>query len=265
MKESKTIGHIYKITNPVNQIYIGQSIDVVKREKRYKTLDCKSQSLIYESIFKYGWDNHTFEIIHTFDVTLEDRDTLEKYFIKKFKSFYYLHKTIGLNLTKGGRDWFGKKSKETIAKIKRAKKGYKHSEETKQKQRESHKGQVPWCKGKKFTAEHVKKIVETKRKNGFWKNKVVSDEQKAKQSKTMMGKVFSEEWKRNISLSAKSRKVQGGNKGVIAYNANKTIHKKFKSMTDALLYLGLKPHTGRMREAIKQGEKYHDKIWKYAN
>jgi len=54
---------IYKITSPTNKIYIGQSIDVEKRWKVYKRLGCVLQKKLYNSLKKYGWDNHIHEII----------------------------------------------------------------------------------------------------------------------------------------------------------------------------------------------------------
>jgi len=54
---------IYKITSPSNKIYIGQSINIEKRFKQYKRLDCKKQPKLYNSLIKYGVKFHQFEII----------------------------------------------------------------------------------------------------------------------------------------------------------------------------------------------------------
>lgn len=54
---------IYKITNPSGKVYIGQSIDINNRKSKYKTLKCTEQPIIYNSLLKYGWDKHKFEII----------------------------------------------------------------------------------------------------------------------------------------------------------------------------------------------------------
>ena len=54
---------IYKIISPTGKIYIGQSIDIEKRWKAYKRLNCKNQIKLYNSLKKYGYDNHIFEII----------------------------------------------------------------------------------------------------------------------------------------------------------------------------------------------------------
>jgi group I intron endonuclease len=54
---------IYKITSPSGKIYIGQSTNIEKRVSRYKSLSCKKQTKLYNSLRKYGWCSHIFEII----------------------------------------------------------------------------------------------------------------------------------------------------------------------------------------------------------
>jgi len=59
---------IYKITNPKGKIYIGQSINIKRRFNEYKRLNCSQQPKIYNSLLKYGSDNHKFEIIEEFSL-----------------------------------------------------------------------------------------------------------------------------------------------------------------------------------------------------
>jgi len=56
---------IYKITSPSGKIYIGQSVDIKRRRNQYKNLNgnIKSQTILYRSLLKYGFDAHTFDII----------------------------------------------------------------------------------------------------------------------------------------------------------------------------------------------------------
>ena len=49
---------IYKITSPSDRIYIGQSIDINKRFRKYYNLKCKQQPKLYNSLCKYGVDAH---------------------------------------------------------------------------------------------------------------------------------------------------------------------------------------------------------------
>lgn len=54
---------IYKITSPTNKIYIGQSKNIEIRFSRYKQKDCKSQTILFNSLNKHGVENHKFEIL----------------------------------------------------------------------------------------------------------------------------------------------------------------------------------------------------------
>lgn len=74
---------IYKITSPTYKIYIGQSKDLRRRKSEYKNNDVKlrSQTRLYNSLQKYGFENHQFDIIEycserfwqdEFDVTGEN-------------------------------------------------------------------------------------------------------------------------------------------------------------------------------------------------
>lgn len=85
-------------------------------------------------------------------------------------------------------------------------KGRAISEETRAKLSESHKGQLPWNKGRpgpnkdrKFSEETRKKISEAK------KGKLLSEETKKKISKAMKGKHPSEETKRKLSEANKGK------------------------------------------------------------
>ena len=71
---------IYKITNPRGKVYIGQSINVERRFQEYKKLRCREQLLIFESLAKYGWLNHKFEILEE----CENLNEREQYWIKEY-------------------------------------------------------------------------------------------------------------------------------------------------------------------------------------
>ena len=108
---------IYKITSPSGKVYIGQSIDIERRWKKYKKLDCKGQPKLYRSFNKYGVDAHKFEIITT--CYIEELDELERYYQEAFNVL-----KSGLNCVyqdtstrRGGR------SEETLAKMSKATKG----------------------------------------------------------------------------------------------------------------------------------------------
>ena len=58
----KKIG-IYKITNPLNKVYIGQTKDFQSRLIHYKRKNCKRQQKLYNSIKKYGWNLHKMSLL----------------------------------------------------------------------------------------------------------------------------------------------------------------------------------------------------------
>jgi len=141
---------IYKITNPNGKIYIGQSINIEERIKHYSCNNGKRQPKMFYSIKKYGWENHTFEIIEKCSIKQLD---MREIFWKK----YYLDKASG--------DWNkmlfcelydrggGPLSLETRRKMSKAKIGTKYSKETKEKIRNSKLG----TKHSKETKEKMSK------------------------------------------------------------------------------------------------------------
>jgi group I intron endonuclease len=104
---------IYKIANPKGKIYIGKSINLEKRKKDYSRFSqTKGQPLIHNSIIKYGWENHQFEIIE--ECTLEQLNEREIYWIDRFNCI-----EEGLNLKQGGEG--GNHHPETILKMRNTK------------------------------------------------------------------------------------------------------------------------------------------------
>lgn len=137
-----TIG-IYKIINPKNKIYIGQSINIDRRFKEYQNLKCKQQPKIYNSLKKYGHENHKFEIIE--ECSIEQLNKREIYWKQYYNS---INEGLNCELFDNG---VGPRSEITKQKISLAQKGNKHnlgkkrSKETKQKQSEIAKSQL-WRK-----------------------------------------------------------------------------------------------------------------------
>lgn len=73
---------IYKITSPSGKIYIGQSTNIKYRFKRYRQLQCKMQTRLYNSLVKYTPSAHTFEIIE--ECCVKDLNVRERYFQEQF-------------------------------------------------------------------------------------------------------------------------------------------------------------------------------------
>lgn len=118
---------IYKLTSPTGKIYVGQSINIHRRKIRYKNLDCKHQRKLYNSLKKYGFDKHEFEIL---DLCLKNE-------LNQKERFWQEHFNVidnGLNCELTNDDNCKKKvSKETRLKLRNSRLGKKHTEESKLK------------------------------------------------------------------------------------------------------------------------------------
>lgn len=99
---------IYKYENKINhKCYIGQSIDIERRQYGHKSAAYNEKASDYNSQFhqairKYGFDNFDFEIIAILsseEYSKEVLDQLEKFFIKYYNSY-----ENGYNATSGGDD-----------------------------------------------------------------------------------------------------------------------------------------------------------------
>ena len=113
---------IYKITSPSGRVYIGESIDVIKRFKSYKNLKINNaqRRLIY-SLRKYGYELHIFEVLEKCDIL--ELKCKERY----WQDFYNVLCEKGLNckLTECG-ELKQVHSDETKAKISSKVKGAKN-------------------------------------------------------------------------------------------------------------------------------------------
>jgi group I intron endonuclease len=95
---------IYKITNPEGKIYIGYSREIEIRWKSYENVNFQSNTLLKESLKKYGYKNHLFEILEEIELTGDTygKNTAllrkrERYWINKLDTF-----NNGLNQNGGG-------------------------------------------------------------------------------------------------------------------------------------------------------------------
>lgn len=169
---------VYKITSPSNKIYIGSSINIKRRESTYKNANCIKQHYLYNSIKKYGWENHIFEII-------EECEINELY--KKERCWGEFHNVLnrenGLNLSLPGYDEIkGFVSVETRNRISQSLMGKTASEETKKKLSE-----------RRYTDEQKEAM--SKRKIG----KKCSIETRNKMAASRMGRVCSEKCKQIVT------------------------------------------------------------------
>jgi group I intron endonuclease len=122
---------IYKITNPIGEIYIGQSKNIKNRFATHKycfKTKTKQWGKLQKSFNKYGFENHFFEVIE--ECPIEDLNKKECY----WQTFYNSIEK-GLNCVANSNNSFG----------------FKYSEESKNKMRISGKNKV-------FTDNHRKNM-----------------------------------------------------------------------------------------------------------
>lgn len=224
----KKYGYIYKITSPTGRVYVGKTTKLKLRIDYYRRLKCKKQQLIFNSLSKYGFSGHTFEIIYEGENTLVELNELEIFYIGFFNSFHGNNEN-GLNLTLGGDGGFGRKisdeHRRKIIAYNKTRVYTKHSEETK------------------------KLISDTKKKMGSTvANKLAGERNKGKKI------IKSCEWIKNNSESIK--------KPIIQCNLDGDEIKEWKSAKDVEIELGYcrKNLSSNLRKKSKTAYGY---IWKY--
>lgn len=215
---------IYKITNPLNCVYIGQTVDYDRRLKSYKKYRCKSQIKLYNSFLKYGVDSHMFEFIEDCDESkLNER---ERYWQDKYD---VLNEGLNLKLT-NTEDRSGKYSEEIISKMKGIREsisgiknpfyGKTHNKETRKLISEKGIGRVVSKYTREKISNSMKGVSNSESHNKNISNGLtghsVSETTRNKQSESMKryyeknshpmkGKTQSEETRKKISESQKLR------------------------------------------------------------
>lgn len=233
------ISGIYKITSPIGAIYVGLSHDIYHRiHNCYKKINCNQQFKIFNSLKKYGVENHKFEIIHIIEKGIlnkseitKELNNLEIYYINKLNSFSGQNPEFGMNLTKGGS--FMQLTQESWDKINKSKIGRKQSEETKLKRSKSNKGQKP-------SPQTIKASINAS------KGKIVNEETKQKLRDINLGKKQSEETKIKKNNALKGKKRSDTTKKLMSKsktgNKNPNFNKTTSLETREKISIGLKKY-----------------------
>lgn len=93
---------VYKHTSPSNKVYIGiTSLD--PKQRWANGLGYRTQTVMWNAIKKYGWDNFKHEILES-DLSYDEAREKEIYYIDKYKSNCrkYYKPTMGYNMDDGG-------------------------------------------------------------------------------------------------------------------------------------------------------------------
>lgn len=220
---------IYRITSPSGKVYIGQSININTRYRRHRWNENRGKTYLDHSFKKYGFKNHTFEVIHELpkDVSIDVLHAYEILYIEIYKSAGFKM----LNTSEGGKGGFIKHRPESLIKMSKAQKGKRRTDEQKRKISQTLIGRE--CKpetvekirkaltGRKLTPEHVAKFTGIKRseetrkklsiankgKPGAMKGKKHSSETRLKLSNAKRGIKYSEERRLKMIGQGKGRIV----------------------------------------------------------
>ena len=229
---------VYKITSPSGKNYIGSSVNYKKRLTQYKGTGAKTQTILYNSFAKHGFDNHVFEIVEL----CTKENVLEREYY--YGSLYKVLGEKGLNckLPKFGdkyqntrqetidkmKAW--KPSEDTIAKMKAAQtkraKEQPVSDETKQKLREANLGKKASDETKKKMSLKGKGRVvseESRIKMGAWKRKPCSEEQKQRLSEINKGRPMLEKTREALRIALTGRPCSQKTKEAVAKASSKIV------------------------------------------
>ena len=128
---------VYKIISPNNRVYIGISSNIERRKSEYAKIKCKSQPVLYNSLIKYGFESHKFEVLEDFVSDYSYAGVIEKKWINEYKSNCIKYPDLrGLNVrdgANGGNNVGAAMKEDTKEKLRQANLGKKYSEETKAK------------------------------------------------------------------------------------------------------------------------------------
>ena len=242
---------IYKITNPKGKNYIGSTIDLKRREKEYKNLKCKNQTLIYNSLKKYGWENHTFEIVEECD--LEQLNEKEIYWTIYYNAF---SESGGLVLQVGGNNGYQsydtriKKSKSMMGKL-------SNKPNIGVKESWVNTNRIGGHTGHSLSIESRNKISQSKQNHPMYTN-----EWRDKISISLKGRKIT--WANKISNSNKgiSRNKGKNTKPIFQFDLNGLLINTFNSIKEASekTGIGFNVISNNLLGYSKTGKKY---VWKY--
>lgn len=141
----KSTAGIYKITSPSGKVYIGQSWNIQRRWIYYKyNYEYSRQFPLMNSILKYGYKSHNFEVVHELPADVE-QSVMDRY--EQFYMDTYREAGIKLlNCKEAGSN--GKPSAEAIQRQIAGQTGKKRSQETKNRISFSNTG-VPFTQERK--------------------------------------------------------------------------------------------------------------------
>ena len=247
---------IYKITNPNNKIYIGQTINFNRRINTYKNFNkIFHQKKLVNSFKKYGFDSHKIEVL--INCKAEELNFWEEFYINLFDSF---KSDYGLNSTSGGYIPKNKLStpltSEWKEKISKAHIGRKREAFTKEWKENISKSAKKIIKNETWI-NNLKEAAIIRKNNGGY---IIKEEQKEKFKKSYSIFLKSEkgiEFKNNISQNTKKL----FSKPVLQYTMDMVFIKKWDSIREAARNLGV-AHNNLVNCTNNKSKSASGFIWK---
>jgi group I intron endonuclease len=232
---------VYKITSSSGKIYIGQSINIEKRLIDYRHKNCKGQKRLFNSIEKYGWNEHIFEVIEY--CSIEELNSRERY----WQEYYDVLGPNGLNCVLNNTD-----DKKKIL-----------SEETRNKLKT--KRSKEFCelmslklKGRKLTEEHKLAIKNSLSKISQERSVNMRDKSKTKKVYQFnLDGTFIKEWKSNREIG----RILGYDSHAISYSCNNkgTCYNFIWSFVNEINLLEIKTHGTKIVQLNKDYTEI--KVW----
>lgn len=152
---------VYLITNPNNRFYVGQAVDLKRREKEYSKLHCKNQPALYNSLKKYGWEKHSFQILELCNE--ENLNEIERKYQDLYNSVSRKHLNCKATKTKDKSGYYSEEAKKNCSIGAKNRKKIKFTEEHKKNIGLKSKGRIVREDVKNRISEGMKKVWEQRK------------------------------------------------------------------------------------------------------
>lgn len=243
------ISGIYKWTSPSGKSYIGQAINLKKRCREFRKVNCyytSKGSAIDNARAKYNnFNSWKYEVLEECDI--EQLDEKEIYYINKFDTY-----NNGYNSTIGGDGT----------------KGHKLSDDNKQKLMQGQmEARERGAYDDWYNSEELKELTSNKFKGRVW-----AEEQKQRISNSLKGNKLTYETKKKLSTIAKARFESGWtnegqekavSKEVEQYDLEENYLQTYPSMIQAAKAIGKSDAKSIRKVCNGEKESVYGFIWKF--
>lgn len=266
---------IYRFISPSQRAYIGLTSDVNKRLSVYRSNATSRQTLIFNSIKKYGYDSHRFDIIESFMGDFNYAADKEMFWIRSCMSNKNkFPEQNGLNLTNGGDGTAGyKHTPEQVERNRQSKIGKKQDPDVVKRRAEKQRGKK--MNFTHMTDEFKKMLSDRNRKYRHTEEAKKKIGQASKGNKHRLGHKMTQEQIEHRSSKIRGRKITGDElqrhieriqkacgKPILQYDLNGNFIKEYPMLITASKELGI-PGLGIYRNLVGKYKQSRGFIFKY--